>query len=42
MSKSVHSESDSSFSQTPPLLQLLAGVTVVFLLVLEQIYSCSE
>jgi len=32
MSKSVHSESDSSFSQTPPLLQLLAGVTVVFLL----------
>ena len=32
MSKSVHSESGSSFSQAPPLLQFVAGVTVVFLL----------
>src|SRR5258708_9677396 len=32
MSKSIHSESGTRFSQARPLLQLFGGVTLVFLL----------
>jgi len=32
MSKSIHSESGTRFSQARPLLQLFGGITLVFLL----------